>query len=369
MIESLLSIIHHLISFIILISVIVFVHEFGHYFVARCCGVLATDFSIGFGKKLCSYKDSRGTVWKICAIPMGGYVKFLGDMGPTSTTVDTSGIDPKQQQYMFNNKSILQKAAIVAAGPGANFVFSIIVLAGFLYYYGTFTTSTVISNVIANSAAEKAGIVTGDKIITINDKEIENFFQVEKIVTISPNIPLEFVLHRKDSDIRLIVIPQATIVKTDYDREVTIGRIGVQSSGVKHIDLSILGAVKYAIQETIMICDMTLKAIGQMFTGDRSYKEVEGPLGIAKLAGESAKKGATHLLWLMALLSINLGLINLLPIPVLDGGHLAFYVIETIMGKKIAFSIHRVATTIGLVIVIALSLLAIVNDIVNIKLF
>lgn len=369
MTDLIMTALHYALSFILIVSVIVFVHEFGHYFIAKICGVKATDFSIGFGKVLFSRKDKYGTNWKICAIPMGGYVKFLGDMNPASTSSDIESVPAKDRTFTFNNKILPIKAAIVAAGPGANFLFSIIILTAMLYINGTMSSSTVINKVMPDSAAEKAGLIAGDKILAIDNSKLDDFFQIDRIVSMHPNMPLTVTISRDNKNIDLIVTPQPVIVKGASNNDITIGRIGVQSMSLEHKKLSFLESSKYAVNETFNICRLTLKAIGQMFTGHRSYKGIEGPIGIAKLAGDSTKKGVEYTLWLMALLSINLGLINLLPIPMLDGGHLLFYVIETIAGKKVVLHIHKVAITAGLILLISLSVLAVVNDISNIKLF
>lgn len=367
MVDLILNILHYTISFIVVLSVIVFVHEFGHYQVAKFCGVKATDFSIGFGKKLFSRTDKNGTEWKICAIPLGGYVKFLGDNDPASLGGNDK-LDVTERQFSFQNKPLLAKAAIVAAGPLANFLFSLIILTMFLYSNGTFTASNVVSKVIENGPASKAGLTKGDKIIEIEGKKIDDFFQIERIVTSSPNISLVFKVRRNNEELQFELVPKAESVIYD-GREYNIGKIGIMGEGVVHKELSLFAATRHAVGDIIGICDLTLKAIGQMFKGQRSSAELEGPIGIAKIAGDTTKKGLSFTLWLMALLSINLGFINLLPIPVLDGGHLLFYIIETIAGKKVVLSIQKYATTIGFMIIVLLSIFALTNDIAKLKLF
>lgn len=369
MTDIIMNILHYALSFILIISIIVFVHEFGHYYMARISGVRATDFSIGFGKVLFSKKDKYGTTWKICAIPMGGYVKFLGDMNPASTSSDIETVPQKDRAFTFHTKTLPIKAAIVAAGPLFNFLFSVIILTIMLYINGMMSSSTLINKVMPDSAAQKAGLIAGDQIIAIDNSKVDSFFEIERIVTMHPDIPLNMTISRNNKNLDLIVIPQPFTIKSSSNSEVVVGKIGIQSIGLEHKKLNLLESSKYAIDETFNICKLTLKAIGQMFTGQRSYKDIEGPIGIAKIAGESTKKGLEYTLWLMALLSINLGLINLLPIPMLDGGHLLFYVIEIIAGKKIVIHIHKIAMTFGVVLLVSLSVLAIVNDLNNIKLF
>lgn len=369
MTEIVMNVLHYMLSFVLVVSTIVFVHEFGHYFIAKICGVRATDFSIGFGKTLFSRKDKHGTKWKICAIPMGGYVKFIGDMNPASTNFDDSSIPKKDRAFSFHTKKLPIKAAIVAAGPCANFLFSIIILTVMLYKNGTMESSTEIQKVMPDSPAYKAGLMAGDQILAINNSKLDNFFEIERVVSMNPGTQLDIKISRDNKSIDLVITPQPFTIKGTSNNEIIVGRIGIQSVGAKHRELNLMESSKYAISETFTICKLTLKAIGQMFTGHRSYKEIEGPIGIAKLAGESTKKGTQYTLWLVALLSINLGLINLLPIPMLDGGHLLFYVIETVAGKKFVLHIHKVAITAGLILLISLSVLAVVNDITNIKLF
>jgi regulator of sigma E protease len=369
MTDIIINTLHYAISFIFIISIIVFVHEFGHYYIAKISGVKITDFSIGFGKVLFSRKDKHGTMWKVCAIPMGGYVKFLGDTSNTSTEPDIEQVPQKDRIFAFHTKTLPIKAAIVAAGPIFNFLFSIIILTIMLYTNGVMSSSTVINKVIPDSAAHKAGLIEGDQIIAIDNLKVDSFFEIERIISIHPNIPLNMTVYRSNKSFNLTVTPQPFAFKSASNNEMVIGKIGVQSMGLEHKKLNLLESGKYAVSETFIICKLTLKAIGQMFTGQRSYKEIEGPIGIAKMAGDSAKKGFEYILWLIALLSINLGLINLLPIPMLDGGHLLFYVIEIIAGKKAVIHMHKIAMTAGLILIASLSALAIINDINNIKLF
>jgi regulator of sigma E protease len=369
MLDFIINTLHYVISFIVIISVIVFVHEFGHYFVARICGVQVTDFSIGFGKTLISKTDKHGTKWKICAIPMGGYVKFLGDSDPASTDIKSQKISEHEKKFMFYFKPLPIKALIVAAGPLFNFIFSLIILTGFLYSNGILSSSTVVNKIQPDSPAQKAGLLPGDQILAINDSTTESFFEIERLVSMHPNVSLKFTIKRNNQNLNLNITPQPFSMKGFTNKEIIIGKIGVQSMGLEHKKLNLLESSVHASKEIINICKMTLKAIGQMFVGDRSYKEIEGPIGIAKLAGESTKRGFEFTLWLIALLSINLGFVNLLPIPLLDGGHLLFYVIETIAGKKIYLYIQKIAIIIGFIILISLTLLAIMNDITNIKLF
>lgn len=365
---QILSLLHYFLSFAIVLSVIVFVHEFGHYFVAKLSGVKASDFAIGFGKTLFSLKDKHGTNWKICAIPLGGYVKFLGDSDPASLSASHETIKPSEHKYMFNNKPLIIKAAIVAAGPLFNFLFSIIIFTCFLYNNGTFTTSNVVSKVLETGTAYKAGIIAGDQIIAIDGTKVEHLLQVERIVSTHPSIALQFTIKRNSKEHLLTVTPMPEFIEHN-GRKIKIGKIGVIGEQIKQQKLSLLESVKHSVNETFEICNLTLKALKQMIFGQRTYDDIEGPIGIAKIAGESTKKGLSFTLWIMAMLSINLGLLNLLPIPVLDGGHLMFYVIETIAGKRVVVYIQRIAMVIGLSIIIGLSAFAIINDIIKLKLF
>lgn len=364
MIVQLLTVVNYIISFALVISVIVFVHEFGHYIVARLCGVRATDFAIGFGKRLFGFTDKYGTEWKICAIPLGGYVKFLGDIDPASLNVSDEEFKPQDSKYLFHTKPLWKKSLIVAAGPFANYLLCFLIFTVLAYSSGILISSNIINKVMPGSVAQKAGMLPQDVIVEVNKQPISSFNDVELLVVSSPGIELNFTIKRGNDLFDLPITPERVSIKNG-NKEVVIGRIGVQSGGVTHQELNLLDAANYSFSQIIMISKVTLKAIGQIFQGQRSIDEMEGPLSIAKMSADSIQLGFKAVLWLIAMLSLNIGLLNLLPVPVLDGGHLLFYVIETMVGKKLVVSIQKYAIFIGMCFLIALSLYVLVNDILK----
>lgn len=364
MITQLLNVANYLISFALVISVIVFVHEFGHYIVARLCGVRATDFAIGFGKKLFGFTDKYGTEWKICAIPLGGYVKFLGDIDPASLSVSDKEVDSKDSKYLFHTKPLWKKSLIVAAGPFANYLLCFLIFTVLAYSSGILISSNIINRVMPGSVAEKAGMMPKDIIVEVNKQAITSFNDVELLVVSSPGIKLDFIIKRGDALLNLPITPEKVTVKNG-NKEVTIGRIGVQSSEVIHQQLNFFDSATYSFSQIAIISKVTLKAIGQIFQGQRSIDEMEGPLSIAKMSADSIQLGFKAVMWLIAMLSLNIGLLNLLPIPVLDGGHLLFYVIETIVGKTWVLRIQKYAISMGMFFLLALSLYVLVNDILK----
>lgn len=356
------DIFHHLFSFIVILTVIVFVHEFGHYFIAKISGVKVTEFSIGFGKKLWGVKDKSGTEWKISLWPLGGYVKMFGDEDPSSNT-RSKNIPKEEEHKAFHSKSLPVKAAIVSAGPLANFLFAIIILTGFFLAFGKIEASNEISLIAKNSPAEQAGLLPHDKITAVDGYGISDFSELEKFIASHPDIPLHFTIKRGEKIITKIIKPKAVEVKSPNGQVVKIGKLGIATNKVRSKKLSVLAAIKASFSETVQICYITLKAIGQIVVGTRGTEEMGGPIKIAKMASETTKMGVLAVLWFMAMLSINLGLINLLPIPVLDGGHLLFYIVEAFFGKNIALKVQNIGLKIGFTVLILLMAFVIINDI------
>ncbi|MEQ9115475.1 MAG: RIP metalloprotease RseP [Rickettsiales bacterium] len=359
--EHILNISHYLLSFIVILTIIVFVHEFGHYFIARLCGVKVTEFSIGFGKRLFGFKDKSGTDWKISLLPLGGYVKMFGDQDPSSSKV--APVKKSEEHLAFYSKSLPAKAAVVAAGPFANFLFAIIILAGFFYTFGKTHSSNEITIVAPKSRAEVHDIRKGDKIIEIDGYKIVEFKDMEKFIASHPEMPLQFKIQRGEEIISKTIKPEAVDFSISKGEKQKIGRLGVGTTKVSYVKLGLYDSIKKAVNETVQICYITLKAIGQMLDGSRGTEDMGGPIKIAKMAGDTAKLGIYAVLWFMAMLSINLGLINLLPIPILDGGHLMFYVVEAIFGKAVASKVQNVGMRIGFALLVTLMLFVIINDI------
>lgn len=344
-------------QFMVILSVVVFVHEFGHYWVAVRNDVRVESFSIGFGPELFGWTDRVGTRWKLSAIPLGGYVKMQGDADVASTTVDVArAADPQS----FPAKRVGQRAAIVAAGPAANFLFAIAALALLFMLNGRPVTPPVVGGVEAGSPAATAGLLPGDRILEVDGSPVASFENLQTIVRASAGRPLALAIEREGERTALTVTPAGRPVG---EGEGGSGRVGISSAAVEFVRSSPWAAPWHAVVETAGIVKGTLVAIGQMIVGSRSTEELGGPLRIAQMAGEAFKAGPVTVLWFTAILSINLGLINLFPIPMLDGGHLVFYGIEAARGRPMNDRAQEIALRIGLAMVLTLMVFATWNDV------
>lgn len=441
-------------AFVLVLSILVFVHEWGHYFVAIKNGVKVDEFSIGFGKEIWGFYDKRGTRWKVSLFPLGGYVKMFGDVDPASAG-HTEGIEDKdtkevrpfteeEKSVAFFSKSVGRRAAIVFAGPAINFLFAILLLAGLFAFVGQPVTAPNAAAVIHDSAADKAGFMPHDKVLKINGKEISRFEDIRRAVMIALDTPLTFTVERAGKEIDLIATPEKiededhfgfnhswgflgvispenalsvnniiSINGTPYDnpedvRQALINSFGENivielQRGPEDIDTMSIQpladmnqdlidatpennnvlyisseeseriikhgpfmAVAHATKETASITMSTLEALGQMFTGTRSATELGGIIRIGAIAGDMAQAGIIALISFTALLSINLGLINLFPIPMLDGGHLVFYAVEALRGSPLSEQTQEYAFRLGLAALVALMLFANINDVVQI---
>lgn len=351
--------------FIVVISVIVFVHEFGHYFVARLCGVRATDFSIGFGKKIFGFKDKSGTEWKISAIPLGGYVKFLGDND--SASAQSKEIIPAHlRKYAFSTQNLFKKSLIVIAGPASNFIFAIIIFAGFYMHFGRIVVSTEISFIEKGSVADKVGLEKGDIIISIDGNKIDQFSDVEMYVTTHPNISLKFAIDRKGILKEFNIIPRATNVENHFGENSKIGRLGIGASSFRKKEYGIFDAVKEAYSESLKITKISLKALGQMITGKRDTKDLSSVIRISKYAGKIARESVFMLVWFSAMISLNLGLVNLFPVPPLDGGHLFLYASRFCLGEKKFVYVEKWLLKAGIMLIVLLMVFSIINDLLYI---
>jgi regulator of sigma E protease len=354
--------VQYLIPFLLVLSVVVFVHEFGHYWVARRNGVRVEVFSIGFGPELFGRNDAHGTRWKFSAVPLGGYVKMLGDADAASATVDAAHArDPES----FPSKNVWQRMAIVAAGPIANFLFAIVVLAILFAAVGRPFTPADVGAVQADSPAAAAGLQPGDRITAVEGEPIESFEQLQAAVFASDGQPLVLSIDRAGEVLDLTVTPA---IQGDTDRFGTqrqVWRIGVSRPGVEYRRSNPALAVFEAVGETGRMIGGTLHALGEMVVGKRGTEELGGPLRIAQMSGQIAQDGFVPALWFTAVLSINLGLINLFPIPMLDGGHLAMYGIEAARGRPLNERSQEIAFRFGLAMVLSLMVFATWNDVVQ----
>jgi len=439
-------------TFILVLSILVFVHEWGHYIVARMCGVKVETFSIGFGKELFGWTDKKETRWKVSLIPLGGYVKMFGDTDPASAghTAEVKGEDGKaarpfteeEKSVAFYNKPVAQRAAVVAAGPAINFLFAIILLFGMYAVYGQPVTPPKASAIITDSAADKAGFQPHDEIISIKGKDTKRFEDIRREVMVALDTELEVEVLRGDETVTLMVTPEKQEITDRFGFKHSQGMLGIvgpaNGIAIKNItkvngkevadvdaarkallanmdrnigieldrgsqldslivfpsgelnkgllseespdfnvlivsdlaieeilNLGVWNAAKASVTETWSITISTLEAIGQIFTGTRSATELGGIIRIGAIAGDMAQAGILALITFTALLSINLGLINLFPIPMLDGGHLVFYAVEALKGKPVPERVQEYAFRVGFALLIGLMLFTNINDLVQ----
>jgi len=360
---------HYIFWFLIVLTVLVFVHELGHYLVARWNGVRVEVFSIGFGPELFGWNNRAGTRWKISAVPLGGYVKMFGDADPASmpSTADLREMTPQEREVAFHHKRLSQRAAVVAAGPLANFVFAIVALAVLFVTVGQPSTPPEIGSVQAGSAAEGSGMQAGDTIIAIDGQAITRFEDVQRIVRLDPGQPLSIVVHRGDRDVTLSVTPKLGEVTDRFGNKHQYGMLGIVGQGTQYVRYGPVAAVGHAFAATADTISMTMQGVWQMIIGARGTDDLGGPLRIAQISGEISTVGLAAVLDLMAVLSINLGLINLFPIPVLDGGHLLFYAAEAVRGRPLGQRAQEYGFRLGLALVLTLMVFATWNDLVHLR--
>jgi regulator of sigma E protease len=360
-----------LISFLAVLALVVFVHEFGHFWVGRRCGVGVTAFSIGFGPELYGWTDRHGTRWKISAIPLGGYVKFVGDVNAASAP-DRTALDhmsPQERAISFPHQNVAKRAAIVAAGPIANFILAVAIFAGLSYVNGRQVLEPRIEAVQSSSAAERAGFLPNDLILSIDGRPIETFSDMQRIVSASPGEPLSFQVERGGRTVTLEATPDLKEQTTPFGKQ-RIGLLGLRApqdpNAIRKLSYSPLEALKAGFVETWYVVDRTFDYIGKLVSGRESTDQLSGPIRIAQVAGQVASLlGVGGLLSLAAVLSVSIGLINLFPIPMLDGGHLLYYAIETVRGRPLSDRAQEIGFRIGFAIVVMLMLFATWNDIVH----
>lgn len=364
---------HYAIPFLVVLSILVFVHELGHYLVARFCGVRVEAFSIGFGKELFGFKDSHGTRWKICLIPLGGYVQMFGDADPTSSTTKlekVQSLTAAEKETAFYHKKVWQRCLIVAAGPAINFVYAIVVLAVLFSVQGQMYSPSEIGGLVEHGPAEKAGFKIGDKIVSVNGLHIERFQELQREINVNLGAEMVFVVDRNGTQSTITASPEIVDQTDNFGFKHQIGRLGIVSTSKAEIKKHTVGsAITASLQETWSMSVSTLRAIGQMITGTRSADELGGVIRIGAYAKEFSDAGILSLLMFSALISVNLGLINLFPIPLLDGGHLVFYAYEAIFRKPMPEKIRNGALKVGYVFVVTLMVYATFNDLLQLKVF
>lgn len=350
-------------AFVAVIGPLVFVHELGHYLVGRWCGVKAEAFSIGFGPEIAAWVDKRGTRWRIGALPLGGYVRFKGDMNAASQT------DPRwlelpadERAESFPAKPLWQRAAIVAAGPLINFLFAILILGAFAFAHGESRTPAVAGQVQPGSAAAAAGIVTGDRIVSLNGREMGTFDDIRMYAQIRPGEPVTIVIERGGKLVEKQGRVGSVQESDGFGNKFRIGRLGIAPGEPVVEPVSLWRAPVVAIERTGQIIRTMVETLGQIVGGGRSVKELGGPLKIAEVSGQAATLGIESFVFFMALISINLGFINLLPIPMLDGGHLLFYGVEAIQRRPVSPRVQEWAYRSGLAVLLAMMVLVTFND-------
>lgn len=352
-----------ILAFALVIGPLVFLHEMGHYLAGRLFGVKVEAFSIGFGREVFGVTDKRGTRWKFGWLPLGGYVRFAGDMNPASVPdADWLLLPPEERARTFPSKPVWQRAIIVAAGPVTNFVIAILILAGFALAYGDSRTPTIVGRIVANGAAAKAGLQPGDRIVALSGRPVETFSDMVRYIQIRAGEPVTIDFVRGTTPIKRNAIIATELQRDRFGNEYRIGRLGIENSQPVLVQVSLTEAPQVAVRQTGEIVSMMVETIGQIITGRRSVKELGGPLSIAKVSGEQLSLGLPAFVWLIALVSINLGFINLLPVPMLDGGHLFFYAIEAARRKPVGPEVQEWAFRGGLAALLALMVLVTFND-------
>jgi regulator of sigma E protease len=365
------GVVAYLIPFLFVLSLVVFFHELGHFLVARWCGVRVLVFSIGFGPEIVGFNDRYGTRWKISAIPLGGFVKFFGDENaasvPDSARAQSMDADERAHSFMF--QPVAKRAAIVVAGPLANFLLAIVIFAGVFMLYGKQTMSARVDSVQPDSAAAEAGFKPGDVVVAINGRPVENFTEMQRIVGSSAGETLAVTVDRDGSRLILNAKPALKEVKDNFGNVQRIGILGISRSmapeDLKLHPVAPPQAVVLAVTETWSVIERTLGYIGGVIAGREAANQLGGPIRIAQMSGQVASFGFVPLIQLAAVLSVSIGLLNLFPIPLLDGGHLLFYLIEGIRGRPLSERAQEVGFRIGLAIVLMLMIFATFNDIVH----
>lgn len=358
------------IPFIFVLSIVVFVHEYGHYIVGRWCGVGVKAFSIGFGKELFGWTDAHGTRWKVSAIPLGGYVKFAGDASAASTPDrdSLSTMSEAEKAESFHHASLPRRAAIVAAGPVANFLLAIFIFSVTIYAYGKVELVPRIDAVQENSVAAQAGFRAGDVVTAIDGRQVSSFSDMQRVISGNAGETLDFTVNRGGAPVHITATPAVRELTTPFGKQ-RIGMLGIQGSRdpsdaqVRRfgpVDSLVMGA-----QETWYVVDRTFDYLGKLIVGKESVDQLSGPIRIAQVSGHVAQMGLTPLLNLAAFLSVSIGLLNLFPIPMLDGGHLLFYAVEAVRGRPMSERLQEYGFRIGLALVLMLMIFVTWNDLMH----
>ena len=361
------------IPFLIVLTIVVFFHELGHFLVARWAGVKVLTFSVGFGRELIGFTDRYGTRWKLSAIPLGGYVRFFGDeneaSAPSASTLGTMSEDDRK--VSFHHKSVPARAAIVAAGPIANFLLAIVIFAGLYTIYGKPNVSPMVDSVEVGSPAEKGGFRAGDIVTAIDGTTIETFSDMQRIVSTRAGQELAISVKRGDSNIVLRVTPELRETKDVFGNTHKIGLLGIKSVGkaggatIEKVDP--ITALGLGAKQSWHIVEATFQFMQKVFTGQGGGDQIGGPIRIAQLSGQAASLGLDYFMNLTAVISVSIGLLNLFPVPLLDGGHLMYYLVEIVRGRPLSERAQEMGFRVGLALVLMLMIFATYNDILHIR--
>lgn len=365
------GVIGYIVPFLFVLTIVVFFHELGHFLVARWAGVKVLTFSLGFGPELAGFNDRHGTRWKLSAIPLGGYVRFFGDESEASTPDSTklSTMTDEERKGSFHHKKLGPRAAIVAAGPIANFILAILIFAGLFTFFGRPNATARVDKVMEGSAAAVAGFQSGDLVTAIDGTKIGNFAEMQRIVGTEAGRQLAFTVKRGDASLTLNATPELKEIKDNFGNVHKLGVLGITRSNapgdVLTERVNPATALWLGAKETWFVIDRTLSYVGGVFVGREAADQVGGPLRIAQISGQVATIGLAALIHLTAVLSVSIGLLNLFPVPLLDGGHLLFYAVEAIRGRPLSERAQEMGFRIGLGLVLMLMVFATYNDILH----
>lgn len=364
--------ISYAVPFLVVLTIVVFFHELGHYLVARYNKVDVDAFSVGFGKELFGFDDKHGTRWKVCLVPLGGYVKFRGDANAASVPdfERLAQMDEEEKAGSFEHKPVGQRAAVVAAGPIANFILAILIFMGTYYFAGKYITDPVVTSVVEDGAAEQAGFMPGDVVLAIDGNPIESFSDIPRYVGPNPGTEMNFLIRRGGNELTLMATPQTSEQTDRFGNRYKTGMIGIVSdtsqANIRLKEYSLAESFTEGVGQTWYIIHLTFSTLGDIIIGKQSADQLGGPIRIAKVSGEVATGGLLALINLAGLLSVSIGLLNLFPIPMLDGGHLVFYAYEALRGKPMSEKIQEYGFRMGLAMVLMLMVFATWNDVTQI---
>ena len=364
------SLLTMVLGFLLVLGPLVVLHELGHYLVGRAFGIKAEAFSVGFGKELAGFTDMRGTRWKLSALPLGGYVQFAGDMNPASApSPDQDNLTPAERAHTFHAKPVWQRALTVLAGPVTNLICAVAIFAAFNLAYGRAVAVPEVQAFAPGSSAQAAGLQVGDRIVAVSGNKIDSFTQILEYVVPYPGRTIPIAVKRGEQTLVIPVKIAASVESDRFGNEAKVGRIGVAGGRGELVPVGPVEAVTLGFKQSFGVMRMMVAGIGQIVTGERSFQELGGPIKIAKYSGEQLSLGWLPFVQFAALISINLAFINILPIPGLDGGHLAFYAAEAIRRRPLGLRSQEWAVRTGVALVLTLMLFVTINDIVTLPFF